>query len=107
MRVQGPLYTLLLVPRDIPSQKDERYNVFFCDKTTDREILREISVLISLDVDINNTVNSSEKYYCLLQNSSGVDLEFVDPDDDNNYYLIALLLKYNGTNKNYSRHGRI
>jgi hypothetical protein len=104
VRVQGPLYAVLLIPKNIPCEPNDRYNVFLSDRTTGREILRKMSVATHLDVDIANTTNTADKYYCLLQYSSDIDI-WCQSDNDRDYYLVALLLKYNGITKNYSRQG--
>jgi hypothetical protein len=106
VRVQGSLYTIFLVPKDNPEGEDDRYDSFLSDRTTGGEILRKLVISVTFDVNDNNTLNAAEKYYCLLHHNPG-NSPWTDLDNDEDYFSIALLLKYNGITKNYNRVGRV
>ncbi|KAF5573399.1 heterokaryon incompatibility protein [Fusarium pseudoanthophilum] len=105
VRLQGPMYAVLLIPKDTMGQPNDRYDVYLSDRTTGREILRKMRVATFLDVDMADTTNSTEKNYCLLQYSSDIDIWCQNGNDEEDYYLMTLLLKYDGVNKNYRRQG--
>lgn len=106
VRLQGPMYAVLVIPNGSTSLPGDRYDVFLSDRSTGREIWREVSAATHLDVDMANTPDTEEKYYCMLQYSSDTDI-WCQSGLDEDYYLVTLLLKYDGINKNYSRQGML
>jgi hypothetical protein len=87
---------VVLNPNENPAYEFDQYRMFPGDKTSSQETPRDISVQTCLDVNSDIT---REEYYCLAL--------YYDLDADDEYYLTALLLKYNSLLKNYCRHGNV